>query len=351
MSGGVDSSVAAALLVEQGHRVIGVTLNLAPRTVSVSAGKPTCCGVSEIADARRVCERLGIPHYVFDMREEFGRAVIDDFVAEYARGRTPNPCIRCNQIIKFETLRRKAHELGASAVATGHYARIALGGGICKLLRGVDASKDQSYFLYTLTQEQMAATVFPNGGLRKSEVRTRAAELGLPVADKPESQDICFVPQGGYAQLVAERSQAPPKEGDIVHIDGTILGRHEGISRYTIGQRRGIGVAWTEPLYVVRIDPDNNLVIVGPDRALWQEEFLIEGTNFAPDVPLGSDVDTTCRVRHNMDDVPARLIRWDDGAAGARFLIPVRAISPGQAAVFYDGERVLGGGTISEVIA
>jgi tRNA-specific 2-thiouridylase len=350
MSGGVDSSVAATLLVEQGYEVSGVTLNLAPQTTSIVPGKAMCCGVAEIADARQVCDRLRIPHYALDLRAEFDRLVIQDFVAQYRRGRTPNPCIRCNQLLKFEALRRWAGELGAQAIATGHYARIARANGMYHLLRGVDEEKDQSYFLYTLTQDQMAQIRFPIGGLTKDQVRAKAAELALPVADKSESQDVCFAPDGDYSRLLASHSGESAPPGKIAHVDGRVLGTHRGIGRYTIGQRRGLGIAWREPLYVVAIDPDANRIVVGPDSALWGKEFLVEGTNFAPDVPERAELALTCRVRRNMTDVAACLVRLGPDTARARFETPVRAITPGQAAVFYDGERVLGGGTIAEVV-
>ena len=350
MSGGVDSSVAAGLLVEQGYDVVGVTLNLTPQRITVAPGKPTCCGVSEIADARRVCERLGIPHYVLDMRDAFEQLVIAPFVEEYAAGRTPNPCIRCNKLIKFTMLREKAREMGAEIIATGHYARIEQSGGACHLLRGVDRDKDQTYFLYALSQEQLASTLFPLGAMTKDEVRAKAAEMGLPVAEKAESQDICFAPEGGYVEAMAQYAAAQSPPGDIVHVDGRLLGRHEGISRYTIGQRRGLGVAWTEPLYVIGLDPVRNHVIVGPDTELCRQDFRIKETNFAPDIARGTVTEVTCRVRRNMIDVPATLEIIGDGAARGRFHSPVRAITPGQAAVFYEGERVIGGGTITEVL-
>jgi tRNA-specific 2-thiouridylase len=350
MSGGVDSSVAAALLAEQGYEVIGITLDMMPRGAAVDSGFSTRSGATGIADAARVCEHLGIAHHVVDVRDPFERLIIREFVEEYVRGRTPNPCIRCNQDIKFQTLRDKARELGARWLATGHYARIGRVDATYHLLRGVDRDKDQSYFLYTLTQDQMACTLFPNGDRTKAQVRAKAAELGLAAAEGPESQDACFVSEGGYARLIAQYSPSPEQPGDIVHIDGAVLGRHQGISRYTIGQRRGLGIAWSEPLYAVAIDPGENRVVVGPDEALWGKEFAIEGANFAPDVPERAQVDSTCRVRRNMADATARLVRLGPDTAQARFDEPVRAITPGQAAVFYDGERVLGGGKISEVI-
>jgi len=349
MSGGVDSAVAAALLVEQGHEVIGLTMNLWPSWLKEpQESVQTCCGVSAIEDARATARILGIPHYVLNLREAFERAVIDYFCDEYARGRTPNPCIACNQEIKFRVLLEKVGGLGCDALATGHYARIARDdrSGRYLLLRAADAAKDQSYVLYGLTQPQLARARFPVGDLHKDETRAIARRLGLPVADKAESQEICFVPTGHYSDVVAARRPAAAREGPIVDREGVQVGTHEGIVRYTVGQRRGLGLAGGVPRYVVGVDSARNALVVGEAADLLRSRLRLERVNWILPPPLPSDV--TVRIRHAAADVPAAVSVLPDGGVEVAFQSPQRAAAPGQAVAFYAGERVLGGGTIAD---
>lgn len=347
MSGGVDSSVAAALLTEQGHDVIGLTMNLWPSWLTEPAtGGQTCCGVGAIDDARGVARTLGIRHYVLNLREQFERAVIDYFCDEYARGRTPNPCIACNQAIKFKVLLEKVTDLGCDALATGHYARIGRDQdtGRFLLLRAADTAKDQSYVLYALTQDQLARLQFPVGAFRKPEIRAVARKAGLAVAEKPDSQEICFVPEGHYGDLVALRRPDAARPGPIMDRSGAVLGTHAGIARYTVGQRRGLGIARTEPTYVIDIDPAHNAVIVGSQSELVRGRVTVGRVNWI--VPPPPPEIVTARVRHAAADVPAALESRPDGYIDVVFAAPQRAAAPGQAVAFYDGERVLGGGII-----
>jgi tRNA-specific 2-thiouridylase len=349
MSGGVDSAVAAALLVEQGHEVIGLTMNLWPSWLKEPQGSvQTCCGVSAIDDARATARILGILHYVLNLREAFERAVIDYFCDEYARGRTPNPCIACNQEIKFRVLLEKVKGLGCDALATGHYARIARDdrSGRYLLLRAADTAKDQSYVLYGLTQPQLARVRFPVGDLRKDETRAIARRLSLPVADKAESQEICFVPTGHYSDVVAARRPAAAQEGPIVDREGAQVGTHEGIVRYTVGQRRGLGLSGGVPRYVVGVDAARNALVVGEAADLLRSRLRLERVNWIVPPPPPSHV--TVRVRHASADVPAAISVLPDGGVEVAFQSPQRAAAPGQAVAFYDGERVLGGGTIAD---
>jgi tRNA-specific 2-thiouridylase len=346
MSGGVDSSVAAALLVEQGFEVIGVTMHLAG-----SASR--CCSLDDADDARRVAERLGIRFYVANYTERFRSEVMEPFADAYLAGRTPIPCVACNRRFKFRRLLERAHALGARGVATGHYARVEREAdtGKRRLRRGADARKDQSYFLFDLDQAQLARASFPLGGLRKDEVRARARALGLATAEKPESQEICFVPDGDYAAAVERlRPEALPGEGEIVDRAGRALGRHGGIHRFTVGQRRGLGVAASRPLYVTRIEAAANRVVVGGADELLAPGAEIEGVSFvageAPPGPIAARV----QVRHRDPGTPAKVEALPGGRARVRFTEPVRAITPGQAAVFYDGDVVLGGGWIAGAI-
>lgn len=347
MSGGVDSAVAAALLVEQGHEVIGLTMNLWPDWLSSSNGATrACCGVSAIDDARAAAGVLGIRHYVLNLREAFEREVIGYFVDEYARGRTPNPCIACNQTVKFRILLDKVDGLGCDLLATGHYARVErnAAAGRFELLRAVDPRKDQSYVLYGLTPAQLERLRLPIGGYAKPEVREMARRFGLPVADKPDSQEICFVPSGHYADLVAARRPDAARPGPILNQAGAVVGAHAGIGRYTVGQRRGLGVRGTGPHYVVDVDPARNTLIVGGPEALLRRYVLVDRVNWI--VPPPPPEEVTVRVRHAAADVPARLLLDGDGRVAVEFETPQRAAAPGQAVAFYDGVRVLGGGII-----
>jgi tRNA-specific 2-thiouridylase len=347
MSGGVDSAVAAALLVEQGHDVVGLTMNLWPTWVPPADGASrACCGVSAIDDARASASVLGIRHYVLNLREAFEHAVIDYFVDEYARGRTPNPCIACNQAVKFRVLLERVAALECDLLATGHYARIAVDAatGRHALLRAVDARKDQSYVLFALTQAHLERLRFPIGGYAKPEVRDLARRYGLPVADKPDSQEICFVPTGRYGDLVASRRPHAAQPGPILDLTGSVVGTHGGIARYTVGQRRGLGVASDAPQYVVDIDARRNAVVVGGPDDLLRSQVMLDRVNWIEPPPPPASV--TVRVRHAAVDVPAALRLWPDGRVQVLFDTPQRAAAPGQAVAFYDGDRVLGGGII-----
>ena len=343
MSGGVDSSVAAAMLVEQGYDVIGATMKLFCYGDDVP-DRP-CCSLDSINDARRVCEKLGVPHYVLNLESAFSRDVIDDFVAEYAAGRTPIPCVRCNTFTKFRDLLRKADALDAPWIATGHYARTRNG----ELLRGRDAGKDQSYFLWGIDRSVVRRMLLPVGEMTKPETRDRARALGLTVvADKVESQDICFVPDGDHAKIIARRLGADTPSlarGPVVLVDGTVVGEHEGYARYTIGQRRGVPGGFSEPMYVVGIRPADRAVVIGPRNALLGRGVVASEMNWLVDaLPVGSPVQV--QVRHRGTPTPAEIVRSQDGEIELALEEPVAAITPGQSLVLYDGERVLGGGFI-----
>jgi tRNA-specific 2-thiouridylase len=348
MSGGVDSSVTAALLQEQGFEVIGMTMQIwdySSFTAEHGETFGTCCSLDDVYDARRVAEQLEIPFYVINFEKDFQREVIDRFCDEYFRGRTPNPCVLCNQILKFELLLRKALELEADFLATGHYASIGRDGETFFLRKGLDQSKDQSYFLFTLTQQQLAHTLFPLGEMSKDEVRRHAARFNLRVAEKAESQDICFVPDGDYVRFLEAERGAGQKNGEIVHVSGQVLGEHQGIYRYTIGQRRGLGLSWPRPLFVVGIDPQHNRVSVGEKEHLSRKQLEIDGCNWS--IPLPAEpLPTRCRIRYRQQEVPAILEPLPDNCARITFAEAQQGITPGQAAVCYDGDRVIGGGWI-----
>jgi tRNA-specific 2-thiouridylase len=347
MSGGVDSSTAAALLVRQGHEVSGVTMRLwTPENPDVLVDFRRCCSPQEIEDARTVCQALGIPHRVLNFEREFASAVVDYFCQEYLRGHTPNPCLACNQHIKFRLLLPKALALGADYLATGHYCRIVSSDHGHELWRARDEGKDQSYVLYMLGQEELARLLFPLGDYTKGEVRRMAAEIGLPVANKTDSADICFLPRGGYRAFLAERF--PQRPGDIVDSDGRIVGRHEGIAGYTVGQRRGLPArGGREPLYVLSLDPLTNSVIAGSEAELLSDVLWADELSFVSgQAPQGS-LAVEAKIRYR-SQAAAALLALHDGRAEVRFERPQRAITPGQAVVFYQGEKMLGGGIIAE---
>jgi tRNA-specific 2-thiouridylase len=345
MSGGVDSSVTAALLVERGYEVVGVTLQLYDHGAAFKR-QGACCAGRDIYDAARIAERLGIPHYVLDYEARFRAAVIDDFVDSYSRGETPVPCIRCNQRVKFRDLLEAARDLGASALATGHYVRRIVGPEGPELHRARDAARDQSYFLFATTRAELDFLRFPLGGLTKDETRAAARRFGLAVADKRDSQDICFVPNGSYARLVEHLRPTACEPGDIVDRAGRVVGEHSGIAHFTVGQRKGLGIAAAEPLYVLRIEPDRRRVVVGPRAALAETRLRLTELNWlGPPAPDGMPVGA--KLRSTQLPVPATL--FPGTATGEAELVldaPAGAVAPGQAAVLYSGERVLGGGWI-----
>ena len=347
MSGGVDSSVAAALLVEQGHDVVGVTMKTFCYSEAPGHSK-TCCGLDGIADAKRVADRLGIPHFVFDVEEDFTRDVIDDFVSEYAEGRTPNPCVRCNGNTKFRDLMTRGRVLGCERIASGHYVRIehADGGRGSAILRGRDALKDQAYFLWGLPAEILPRLLFPVGELTKLEVRARARELGLVTADKPESQEICFVPTGDYRDLLEKRLVAHPalEPGLIVRRTGEVVGEHRGYAGFTVGQRKGLGGGFVEPLFVLEVRPATREVVVGTREELLQDEVAVGEPNWHGDQPLVGDR-LLAQLRHRSPPVGA--IVDEVGEVVVLSLDePRAAITPGQSAVLFDGDRLVGGGRI-----
>jgi tRNA-specific 2-thiouridylase len=358
MSGGVDSSTVAALLCQRGDAVVGLTMQLwdqrrLPGLRPVGAPRQRCCSLDDALDARRVAQHLGIPHYVVNYEERFEEKVVKPFVASYLAGETPVPCALCNNHVKFDPLLTTARQIGAERLATGHYARIARDAetGRMMLLRAADETKDQSYFLFGLTQEQMARTVFPLGELGKQRVRELAREAALPVAEKPDSQEICFVSAGHYVQFIesylAERGEsAPDDQGEIVTTSGEVIGRHQGLHRFTVGQRKGLGFAAGRPMYVVALEPKTKRVIVGEDGELRRATCDVRDVNWVSIAEPAQPVRAAVKVRHRHEPAPATVESLAAGGARVSFDEPQRAVTPGQAAVFYDGDTVLGGGTI-----
>jgi tRNA-specific 2-thiouridylase len=358
MSGGVDSSTVAALLCARGESVVGLTMQLwnQRRLPELSAGAVAghrCCSLDDVYDARRVAEHLGFPYYVVNFERQFEQAVVRPFVDDYLAGRTPIPCARCNTFVKFDDLIRLARQVDAGRLATGHYARIRRNPrtGRSELLRAIDSAKDQSYFLFGLTQEQLARTEFPLGEMSKTEVREAARAARLPVAEKPESQEICFVPNGDYAGFIEayleeQGSAVTAGAGEIVTPGGEVLGRHQGLHHYTVGQRRGLGLAAGHPLYVIEIDPQRNRLVVGEDADLRRDSCEVREVNWIPWETLEQPIDAEVKIRYRHRSAPARIESAGPGRARLHFETPQRAITPGQAAVFYQGDMVLGGGWI-----
>ncbi len=350
MSGGVDSSAVAALLSEQGYNVIGITLQLYDHGAMVNK-KGACCAGQDIHDARRVAEKLGIAHYVLNYESKFKESVMDDFVDSYLAGETPIPCVKCNQSVKFKDLLQTARDLGADCMATGHYVQRAVENGTAQMVRAADPSRDQSYFLFATTKEQLDFLRFPLGHLKsKDETRALAARFGLQVADKPDSQDICFVPTGGYAKVIEKLRPGALDGGDIITTDGKVIGRHDGIINYTVGQRKGLGIGGSgEPLYVIRLDAEKKQVIVGRKEDLLRIEFSIRECNWLSDdgLQMADNREFTVKTRSTQAGVPATIKILGNGRAVVTLKEPQAAVSPGQACVAYIGDKLIGGGWIT----
>ncbi|HEX4120363.1 MAG TPA: tRNA 2-thiouridine(34) synthase MnmA [Verrucomicrobiae bacterium] len=346
MSGGVDSSAAAALLLEQGYDVVGITLKLWPQDC-VSRAEDKCCGPQAVTDARSVCHKLGIPYYLIDEADAFQKQVIAYFAEEYKAGRTPNPCVMCNEKLKFGALLDRARQLGGEYIATGHFARLekSADGRRTLLKKGCDARKDQSYFLFSLRQNQLARAIFPLGEKSKQDTRQVARECQLKTADKEESMEICFVPDNDYGKFLSDAKLVQPHRGDIVNTRGDVLGHHDGIELFTVGQRKGLGISSPKPLYVIELDAARNRVVVGDDSALDRDEFHVERCNWIPfDEP--AEMRVTAKIRYNHPGTPATIRPTPNGGASVKLDVPQRAITPGQACVFYDEDLVVGGGWI-----
>ncbi|MFC1666802.1 tRNA 2-thiouridine(34) synthase MnmA [Candidatus Omnitrophota bacterium] len=348
MSGGVDSSMAAAILKEEGYEVIGATLKIWPKEYCGKHKEKSCCSLQDIEDAKKVCNIFDIKHYVLNFEKVFREEVIDYFTREYLEGRTPNPCIVCNEKIKFGKLLKKAEELECDFVSTGHYARIERNGAY-KLKESIDKSKDQSYVLFSLTSAQMRKTLLPIGALNKDDVKAKAKKLGLSVYKKRESQEICFVPDNNYSNFIKEHCGVGVKEGDIVNSVGKALGRHNGFWNFTIGQRKGLGISNKRPLYVIKIEPEENVIVVGDSLEAKKKRFVVRGVSWISKKDTGR-FDVEVKIRYNHKKARAFLKRTRDGRIEVEFEKEQEAITPGQAAAFYDGEYVLGGGWIEKVL-
>ncbi|MBM5781914.1 MAG: tRNA 2-thiouridine(34) synthase MnmA [Pelagibacterales bacterium] len=351
MSGGVDSSVVACLLKEQGYKVIGITLQLYDHGEALKK-KNACCAGTDIYDAKRVAEKHNFPHYILNYQNLFKESVIDDFADSYLQGETPIPCVKCNQSVKFRDLLKVAHDLGADAMATGHYVRRIDTINGSELHKAIDDDKDQSYFLFATTREQLDFLQFPLGSNTKEQTRKEAERLGLEVANKPDSQDICFVPNGNYAEVIRKHRPTAFREGDFIHIEtGKNLGKHSGIINFTLGQRRGLGISYPNPLYVIKIDPKSNTVFVGEEQFLQNQKFKIREINWlASDIDLTKEIHAKVRLRSNHEEEAAIIKILDNNEAVVEMKSMTRAITPGQACVIYDDTRVLGGGWITKEI-
>lgn len=348
MSGGVDSSVAAYLLKEQGYDVIGVTMQIwqdeDPLEMAENGG---CCGLSAVDDARRVADMLGIPYYVLNFKREFKEHVIDYFMDEYMHARTPNPCIACNRYVKWEALLNRAMELGCDYIATGHYARICkLDNGRYALKKSATVRKDQTYALYNLTQQQLSKTLMPVGEYDKDEIRKIAEQIGLLVADKPDSQEICFIPDNDYASYIERETGRNFPQGNFVDLNGNILGKHKGIIHYTIGQRKGLGLSLGAPVFVVDIRPDTNEVVIGTNEDTFSDRLLADKINFMSIPELAGERNVTAKIRYSHQGAPCKIKMAGDDMIDCQFEEPVRAVTPGQAVVFYDDDIVVGGAVI-----
>ncbi len=340
MSGGVDSSLAAALLKEAGYEVIGITMQIWPSDEQAFGG---CCGLEAVEDAKKVAYKLGILHYVMNFRDIFAQRVIADFCLEYSLGRTPNPCIRCNQYVKFDALLERTKELDADFMATGHYARIEQSSNGYRLLKAVDLTKDQSYFLYTLGQSELQHLLLPISNLHKTEVRRLSIKMGLPTATRRESQDICFIPDNDYRLFIAKHISAKP--GDIIDTEGKVLGRHSGLAQYTVGQRQGLGLTSNKRLYVIRLDVANNRLVVGTKDQLLSNRLFASKLSWVSGKAPKESINITAKIRYRSPEATA-VLHLNGGVAEVNFQQPQRAIAPGQAIVFYQGDAVLGGGII-----
>ena len=350
MSGGVDSSVAAFLMKEQGCECIGATMKLFHNEdIGVSRTK-TCCSLEDVEDARLVALRLGIPYYVFNFSDDFKGQVIDRFISSYERGATPNPCIDCNRYLKFERLYERARILGCDAIVTGHYARIEQENGRWLLKKSLDESKDQSYVLYQLTQEQLSHLLLPVGSFEKPEIREQAEEAGLANAHQADSQDICFIPDGDYVRFLRDYGGVTPQPGDFVDETGRVLGRHRGLECYTAGQRKGLGVSADRPLYVISKNAENNTVLLGDNEELFSAALLASRVNWIAGETPAEKVYCTAKTRYSQKECDAVVTPLEGGCAHVELLTPQRAVTAGQAVVFYDGEEVLGGGTIEKAL-
>ena len=346
MSGGVDSSLAAKLMKDAGYDCIGCTMKLYDNEDAEPAGGHTCCSLDDVEDARSVAHKLGIPYYVFNFKEGFRENVINRFVEAYESGRTPNPCIDCNRYMKFARLSERARILGCDCVVTGHYARIEKRDGVYCLKKALDETKDQSYVLYSLTQEQLAHTMFPLGNMKKAEVRELAEENGFINAGKPDSQDICFVPDGDYGAFLERYTGKKYAHGSFLDTDGNVLGTHNGFVRYTIGQRKGLGIAFGKPMYVRSIDAGNNTVTLAEDRDLYADTLTAADFNWISGQAPAGDIECQAKIRYRQKEQPAVANARPDGTVRLTFAHPQSAITPGQAVVLYDGDVVLGGGRI-----